>query len=185
MTLSWTLDVQQGFAFTPGSHATVGHLVMATVFGTALTADLMVTDPVTNASMPAAGVLAQVRWGETAQAPLSLTACVSEPNSIVLLQLEHQQQITSTAVVLDFGVYEYDAETGAYFGSFAPAQPPLDALVGKSGNTIELQVSSTPLQVKSLEVYEVSMTVQPPVPQLQELALAASASAKIIKPWGG
>ena len=185
MTLSYALDTAQGFTFTPGSRDSIGSLTAATICGTTLKADLTVTDPVTNASGLTAGVLAQVQWGETAQAPLSLTACVSEPNSIVLLQLEHQQQITSTAVVLDFGVYEYDAETGAYFGSFAPAQPPLDALVGKSGNTIELQVSSTPLQVKSLEVYEVSMTVQPPVPQLQELALAASASAKIIKPWGG
>jgi hypothetical protein len=184
MTLSFALDVQQGFSFTSGSHAAVGHLVVATVFGTALTADLTVTDPVTNASMPAAGVLAQVQWGETPQAPLSLTTYVSARNMIVLQQLE-QQQITSTAVALDFRVYEYDAETRAYFGSFAPKQPPLDALVGKAGNTIELQVSRAPLQVKSMEVYAVSMTVQPPAPQLQELAVAVSASAAIIKPWGG
>jgi hypothetical protein len=183
MTLSISLDVQQALAFTSGSHAAVGYLVMATVCGTALTADLTVTDPVTNASGLTAGVLAQVQWGETAQAPLFLTACVSAPNRSALQQLV-QQQITSTAVVLDFSVYEYDNVELVYFGSFAPEQPPLDALVVKTGNTIELQVSSTPLQVKSLEVYEVSMTVQPP-PQLQELALATNATAKTIKPWGG
>jgi hypothetical protein len=184
MTLSSTLDIQQGCAFTPGSHAAVGHLVMATILGAALTADLTVTDPVTNANMPAAGVLAEVHWGETPGAPLSMTAYVSERNRTVLQQLQ-QQQITNTAVILDFRVYQYDAGARVYYGSFAPKQPPLDALIGKSGsNTIELQVSSTPRQVKAIVLYEVTMTVQP-APQLQELAVAASASVAIIKAWGG
>jgi hypothetical protein len=183
MAISWTLNVQQGFSFTPNSHAAVGHLVMATVFGTALAADLIVTDPVTKANMPVAGVLAQVAWGETPQTPLSLAAYVSQHNRAAL-QLLQQQQVTSTAVALDFRAYQYDAEANVYYGSFAPKQPPLEALAAKTGNNIALQVSSSPLQVGSVAVYEVTMTVQPAPAQQQELAVAVSASEAVVKPWG-
>jgi hypothetical protein len=184
MPLSYALDVQQGFSFGSGSHAAVGHLITAAVFGTALTADLTVTDPAANASTPAVGVLAQVQWGETPQAPLSLAAYVSVSNHSVLTQLEHQQ-ISGTAVVVNFRVYEYDPVSRGYFVTFAPQQPPLHALVAKSGNTVQLRVSSTPLQVKSLQVYEVAMTLQPPLPQRQGLLVAESPATPLLKPWGG
>ena len=87
MTLSYALDTQQGFTFTPGSRDAIGALTAATICGTVLAADLTVTDPVTTATMPAVGVLTQVQWEESIQAPLSLTAYVSAHNRSALEQV--------------------------------------------------------------------------------------------------
>lgn len=183
MALSYALDVQQGFTFTPGSHDAVGYLSTATVCGAALKADLTVTNPLTNASMGAAGVLAQVQWAETAGAPLSFTVFVSAPNRGVLEQLV-SQQIASTAVILNFGVYQYDVRVQKYFCAFAPEQPPLEAVIAKTGRTLELQVAAVPTQVgKSLQAYEVTLTAGP-LPSVQVFKVAPSATDSVAKPWG-
>ena len=97
MTLSYALDTAQGFTFTPGSRDSIGSLTAATICGTTLKADLTVTDPVTNASTPAVGVLTQVQWEETVQGPLSFTFFVSAGNRGVLEQILSQQPVERPA----------------------------------------------------------------------------------------
>ena len=123
MTLSYALDTVQGFTFTPGSRDSIGSLATATICGTALDADLTVTDPVTNASTAAVGVLTQVQWEETIQAPLSFTFLVSAHNRGVLEQIL-SQQIASATVILNFSVYQYASPTQKYYCAFTPEQPP-------------------------------------------------------------
>jgi hypothetical protein len=50
MALSLSLNPQQGLTFNSGSQQPTGHLLSATLCGTALTADLTVTDPVAGSS---------------------------------------------------------------------------------------------------------------------------------------
>ncbi len=161
MTLSFALDTQQGFTFTPGSRDPIGSLTAATICGTALNADLTVTDPVTNASMPAVGVLTQVQWEESIQAPLSLTAYISADNRGVLGKLL-SQQISSTAVILDFAVYQYAASARRYFCAFTPQQPPLNGIISQAGGALFVNLADTPTQVTtSMAAYEVTLTAGP------------------------
>jgi hypothetical protein len=178
MTLSYALDTQQGFTFTPGSRDAIGSLTAATICGTALKADLTVTDPVTTASMPAVGVLTQVQWEESIQAPLSFTVYVSAHNRGVL------EQILSTAVILNFGVYQYAASAQKYFCAFTPEQPPLNGVISQAGGALFVNLAETPTQItKSLAAYEVTLTAGPAA-QVQILTVASTAPGSVAMPWG-
>jgi hypothetical protein len=183
MTLSYALDTAQGFTFTPGSRDSVGSLTAATICGTALKADLTVTDPVTNASTPAVGVLTQVQWEETIQAPLSFTFFVSADNRGVLEQIL-SRQTASTAVTLNFGVYQYAVGVQKYFCAFTPQQPPLNAVISQAGGALFLHVADTPTQVtKSLAAYEVVLTAGPAA-QVQVFTVASTTPGSVAVPWG-
>jgi hypothetical protein len=183
MTLSYALDTAQGFTFTPGSRDSVGSLTAATICGTALKADLTVTDPVTNASTPAVGVLTQVQWEETIQAPLSFTFFVSAANRGVLGQIL-SEQTASTTVTLNFGVYQYAAGVQKYFCAFTPQQPPLNAVISQAGGALFLHVSDAPTQVtKSLAAYEVVLTAGPAA-QVQVFTVASTTPGSVAIPWG-
>ena len=183
MTLSYALDTAQGFTFTPGSRDSIGSLTTATICGTALDADLAVTDPVTNASTPAVGVLTQVQWEETIQAPLSVTFFVSADNRDVLEQILSQQS-ASTPVALSFGVYQYAAGVQKYFCAFTPEQPPLNAVISQAGGALFLHLADAPTQVtKSLAAYEVTLTAGPAA-QVQIFTVASTAPGSVAMPWG-
>jgi hypothetical protein len=182
VTLSYGLDVQQGLSFAPGGQQGIGHLLSATFFGTALTADLTVTDPTTSTSGPAAGVLQQVQWGETPGSPISMTAYLSSQNATTLQQLL-RQTVTNLAVTFSFRVAEFDLQARVYYAAFGPQQPPLKALVGKSGSTLQLQLASTATTIKTAYLYAMSCTLMPP-PQMQPLIVAASATQRLVKAWG-
>jgi hypothetical protein len=183
MTLSYALDTQQGFTFTPGSRDAIGSLTAATVCGTSLKADLTVTDPVTTASMPAVGVLTQVQWEEGIQAPLSFTAYISAHNRGVLEQILNQQT-SSTAVILNFGVYQYAASTQKYFCAFTPEQPPLNGVISQAGGALFVHLSDTPTQITaSVAAYEVTLTAGPAA-QVQLLTVASTAPGSVAMPWG-
>jgi hypothetical protein len=183
MTLSYALDTAQGFTFTPGSRDSVGSLTAATICGTALKADLTVTDPVTNTSTPAVGVLTQVQWEETIQAPLSFTFFVSADNRGVLEQILGRQS-ASTAVSLNFGVYQYAVGVQKYFCAFTPQQPPLNAVISQAGGALFLHVADAPTQVtKSLAAYEVVLTAGPAA-QVQVFTVASTTPGSVAIPWG-
>ena len=183
MTLSYALDTAQGFTFTPGSHDSVGSLTAATICGTTLKADLTVTDPVTNASTPAVGVLTQVQWEETIQAPVSFTFFVSADNRGVLEQIL-SQQTASTPVALSFGVYQYAAGVQKYFCAFTPEQPPLNAVISQAGGALFLHLADAPTQVtKSLAVYEVILTAGPAA-QVQVFTVASTTPGSVAMSWG-
>jgi hypothetical protein len=183
MTLSYALDTAQGFTFTPGSRDSVGSLTAATICGTTLKADLTVTDPVTNASTPAVGVLTQVQWEETIQAPVSFTFFVSADNRGVLEQIL-SRQTASTAVTLNFGVYQYAVGVQKYFCAFTPQQPPLNAVISQAGGALFLHVADAPTQVtKSLAAYEVVLTAGPAA-QVQVFTVASTTPGSVAVPWG-
>jgi len=183
MTLSYALDTAQGFTFTPGSRDSIGSLTTATICGTALDADLAVTDPVTNASTPAVGVLTQVQWEETIQAPLSLTFLVSAHNRGVLQQIL-SRQIANAAVILNFSVYQYASPTQKYYCAFTPEHPPLSGVISQAGGALFLHLADAPTQVtESLDAYEVILTTGPAA-QLQALTVTSSAPGSIAMPWG-
>jgi hypothetical protein len=183
MTLSYALDTAQGFTFRPGSHDSIGSLSAATICGTTLKADLTVTDPVTNASTAAVGVLTQVQWEETVQAPLSFTFFVSAENRGVLEQILSQQN-ASTAVTLNFGVFQYAAGVQKYFCAFTPQQPPLNAVISQAGGALFLHLADAPTQVtKSLAAYEVILTTGPAA-QVQVFTVASTAPGSVAMPWG-
>jgi hypothetical protein len=183
MTLSYALDTAQGFTFTPGSRDSIGSLTAATICGTTLNADLTVTDPVTNASTPAVGVLTQVQWEETIQSPVSFTFFVSAQNRDVLKQIL-SQQIASTAVTLNFGVYQYAAAVQKYFCAFTPQQPPLNAVISQAGGALFLNLAEAPTQITtSLAAYEVILTAGPAA-QVQVFTVASTAPGSVAMPWG-
>ncbi|MDQ2814277.1 MAG: hypothetical protein M3Z75_21015 [Actinomycetota bacterium] len=183
MTLSYALDVQQGFALTPGSRDAVGSLTAATIDGTTLSADLTVIDPVTNASMAAVGVLSQVQWDEAVQAPVSFTVYVSAHNHGVLEQIL-AQQAASTPVTLSFGVYEYAASVQKYFCAFTPEQPPLSGVISQAGGALFLHLAAAPTQVtKALTAYEVTLTAGPAA-QVQLFTVASTAPGSVAMQWG-
>jgi hypothetical protein len=183
MTLSYALDTKQGFTFTPGSPEAIGSLTAATICGTALAADLTVTDPVANASRPAVGVLTQVQWEESIQAPLSFTAFVSADNRDVIEKIL-SQQIDSADVILDFGVYEYAASAHKHFCAFTPQRPPLNGIISQAGGALFLNLAASPTRVtKSLTAYEVTLTVGP-ADQVQALIVASTAPGSVAMPWG-
>jgi len=183
MTLSYALDAQQGFTFTPGSRDAIGSLTAATICGTALAADLTVTDPVTTASMPAVGVLAQVQWEESIQAPLSFTAYVSAHNQGVIEKIL-SQQVGSASVTLNFAVYQYAASAQHYYCAFTPEQPPLTGVISQAGGALFLNLAATPTQItKSLAAYEVTLTAGPAA-QVQLLTVASTAPGSVAMPWG-
>jgi len=156
MTLSYALDTAQGFTFTPGSRDSIGSLTAATICGTTLNADLTVTDPVTNASTPAVDVVKQIL----------------------------SQQIASTAVTLNFGVYQYAAAVQKYFCAFTPQQPPLNAVISQAGGALFLHLAEAPTQItKSLAAYEVILTAGPAA-QVQVFTVASTAPGSVAMPWG-
>ncbi len=183
MTLSYALDTQQGFTFTPGSRDAIGSLTAATICGTALATDLTVTDPVTTVSVPAVGVLTQVQWEESIQAPLSFTAYVSAHNQGVIEKIL-SQQVGSASVTLNFAVYQYAASAQNYYCAFTPEQPPLNGVISQAGGALFLNLAATPTQItKSLAAYEVTLTAGPAA-QVQLLTVASTAPGSVAMPWG-
>lgn len=186
MPLSYVLDVQQGVSSTASAqHNGVGHLVSANFFGSVLSADLTVTDPLTpGTSMLVVGVLSRVDWVETPSTPISMAVYVSAHNRAVIQPMV-ETTIKNTAVIVSFRVDEYDPARQVYFAAFAPQQQPplLKAVIGSKGAAPDLQINSNPTIVNNIQLYETSFSIAPP-PQSQNLTVAASASNAVVKPWG-
>lgn len=186
MALSYVLDVQQGFSPTGSTqHNGASHLLSATFFGSVLSADLTVTDPLKpSTSMSVVGVLSRVDWAETPATPISMTVYVSAHNRAVIQPIV-ETTIKNTAVVVNFRVDQYDSAMRVYFAAFAPQQQPapLKALIGNKGSAVDLQINSNPIIVNSTQLYEISFSIVS-TQQLQSLTVAASPSNAMVKPWG-
>ena len=129
------------------------------------------------------GVLTQVQWEETIQSPVSFTFFVSAENRDVLKQIL-SQQIASTAVTLNFGVYQYAAAVQKYFCAFTPQQPPLNAVISQAGGALFLNLAEAPTQITtSLAAYEVILTAGPAA-QVQVFTVASTAPGSVAMPWG-
>jgi len=94
------------------------------------------------------------------------------------------QQIASTAVTLNFGVYQYAAAVQKYFCAFTPQQPPLNAVISQAGGALFLHLAEAPTQItKSLAAYEVILTAGPAA-QVQVFTVASTAPGSVAMPWG-
>jgi hypothetical protein len=183
MALTLGFNIQQGVSYTPGSTQPVGHLLSANICGTALAADLTVTNPQTGSSIPAAGVLEEIYWGEGVGDPISITAFVSAHNQSALRQLLLPPGFPTTAVTVTFGTHEYDPEVRAWYAAFAPVQPPLSGLIQGKENP-QLIVDSTATVWGSAQLYKMSLAMVPPANKAQTLRLATSTTTQVLKPWG-
>jgi hypothetical protein len=182
MALTLGFNIQQGVSYTPGSTQPVGHLLSANICGTALAADLTVTNPQTGNSIPAAGVLEEIYWGEGVGDPISMTAFVSAHNQSALRQLL-QTIFSITAVTVTFATHEYDQEVHSWFAAFAPVQPPLSGLIQGKENP-QLIVDSTATVWGSAQLYKMYFAMVPPANKAQYLRLANSTTTQVTKPWG-
>jgi hypothetical protein len=100
------------------------------------------------------------------------------------LKMMTETVLTSTALALNFDVYSYDPVPRAYFSALAPQQPPLHAIVAKSGATPQLQAAAAPIRAGSLQVYEFSLVATPLPNQVQSFRVATNPTQVVTQPWG-
>jgi hypothetical protein len=183
MALTLAFDISQGLNFTPGNTRAVGHLLSANICGTALAADLTVTDPQTGSTTPAAGVLDEVAWGEGVGDPISMTAFISAHNHSTLQPLL-LKALPTTAVTVSFGTHEYDLEVRRWYSAFAPVQPPLSGQIQVVSRSPQLTVDSSATVWGPIQLYKVYFAMMPPANKTQALRLANSVTTQLVKSWG-
>lgn len=184
MALALNFSIQQGVSFSPGSIQAVGHLLAATISGQALAADLTVTDPQAGGSTSAAGVLAQIDWGEGTSDPISMSAFVSAQNQGALRQLM-LAALPTTAVTVSFLTHEFDPRASSWYSPFTPVTPPLNGSLHQTSQGPELTVATSATAVGSASLYQVDFTIMPPGGAVESLQVAASATQQSINTWGG
>jgi hypothetical protein len=180
--VSESLDLNQGFRFAASRQTPFGYLVTATLFGTALAADIQGFNVTTQTPQAVVGVLSDARWDGGPADPISLTAWLSAQNQQRVSSLLKAAQST-TAVTFDFTTYQYDPVARAFCRRFWPAAAPLQAMVQKLGSSLSISIDSTPWQGSGVQAWGMSITIVPK-PTQQSLMYAVSCQSKVRRPWG-
>jgi hypothetical protein len=179
------LDVYQGFNFRTDKHTSIGCVTTLTLGGAPLAADLQFTDPTSPATkrsvIPCVAVMSSVSWEGSVSGALQVAGQVSTANQ-QKVNLSVMSGITSSSVTLQMVVYEYDPMAKVYFKSLSSAAP-LNGNLEKAGTDVNLAVASDPsTEVASPRNFSLQFGVVPA--GAQQITLAASNVAKVVKAWG-
>jgi hypothetical protein len=189
-TVPFDYDCDMSYAFVPdpNQQERVGYVTAFAGLGLAqaLKADLTVTNPLTRATTPVVGVIAQFEWAGAVGDPLKIDMYVSQENAAQLKVLQQQALKTTKVTALNFSIINYDQETKQWFTQAAPQNPPLSGIV-PGGQNPELNVDLTPVPVKEgieVNVYQVSVQIAPGANQAYTLTFANSSTKPVVKAWG-
>jgi hypothetical protein len=187
-TVPFDYDCDMSYAFVPdpNKQERVGYVTAFAGLAQALKADLTVTNPLTRATTPVVGVIAQFEWAGAVGDPLKIDMYVSQENAAQLKVLQQQALKTTKVTALNFSIINYDQETKQWFTQAAPQNPPLSGIV-PGGQNPELNVDLTPVPVKEgieVNVYQVSVQIAPGANQAYTLTFANSSTKPVVKAWG-
>jgi hypothetical protein len=187
-TVPFDYDCDMSYAFVPdpNKQERVGYVTAFAGLAQALKADLTVTNPLTRATTPVVGVIAQFEWAGAVGDPLKIDMYVSQENAAQLKVLQQQALKTTKVTALNFSIINYDQETKQWFTQAAPQNPPLSGIV-PGGQNPELNVDLTPVPVKEgieVNVYQVSVQIAPGANQAYTLTFANSSAKPVVKAWG-
>jgi hypothetical protein len=187
-TVPFDYDCDMSYAFVPdpNKQERVGYVTAFAGLAQALKADLTVTNPLTRATTPVVGVIAQFEWAGAVGDPLKIDMYVSQENAAQLKVLQQQALKTTKVTALNFSIINYDQETKQWFTQAAPQNPPLSGIV-PGGQNPELNVDLTPVPVKEgieVNVYQVSVQIAPGANQAYTLTFANGSTKPVVKAWG-
>jgi hypothetical protein len=177
-------DVYQGFNFKKDKQSTVGFLTALKVNDQDLLVNLTAKDPTNpTTDLKAVAILDNAQWGTGVTDTIYLSGRIAVDNrqSLAVLLLN---DLTKVEVEINFSVYEYDPLAKSYYLAFHSNGAPVKGILEKRGSDLSLEVSDDPSgEVQSPQNFAVQIGVKP-APQAQEIHLATSQTAKIVKSWG-
>jgi hypothetical protein len=180
-SIDFTLNVDNGFAFSSDVHIAVGYITAWTLGSTALPADLSVQNPTNPAQfMNVVAVLSSETWTGNATNPISFDFRVSPNNrDEILISLATTNQPPVPA--LNFQIYNYDSELDVWYLAFGPegGQPVSTVVAASPALTVASSAASDPASPVN---YAGSVTFE--AAALTSLDYSSSSIHTVSEPWG-
>lgn len=177
-------DVLNAFKFNDASQTIVGHILELefTTSGTALKADISVTDPENPGSkVKVVGVLSNIHWEGGATDPLLLDGRLSYDDNQGLFQQGLSAKDGGTDIKIKFVIYKYDPKTKKYFKCFH-SDNPLECVITMGTETdVSQDIARDIPEPKNVPF---NMTLSPKSGSEQMLSLAFSTELKITRDFG-
>lgn len=181
----YSCNVSQGFNFQKDEQTIVGHINSIKVGETDMAVDLAVTDPENLAGdkVKVVGVVSMLNWNGGYADPIQFSCQVSNANKNSLTVKTHQD-LSNTAIVFQFTIYDYDPDQKKYYKAFHSNGTDLNGLVYKSGGDLSISIDGDQSQeVVSPKNFTFDLGVMPEDTE-QEIHMAVSVSDKLVKKWG-
>jgi len=179
-----SLDIEQGFNFKQDIQKTIGHIVAWTVSKQEIKADMKLKNPMDaiKTGNHVVGVLSSVTWGGGAGEPFAFKFNISTKNKQVIAKILHEQ-LTSTEVLLQFKVWDYDPVLKEWFVALNNQDANLKCLIKKEDKDLKLALSKEPGAIKSPENWGVELEVVAQ-PYEQGIGFCVSKGVNVAKIWG-
>lgn len=181
---SFTCSVRQGFNFEKDSQEPIGYINFLKIGDMEMAADLDVTDPMNVAKqIKVFGVVSGIHWNGGYAEPVTFSAQVSVNNKNGLATLLHKS-MPNTEVDFQFTIYDYDTDAKKYYQCFHSNAQKLRGMVLKQGGELAMNVNmGQSSEVVSPKNHTFQLGVMPR-DFAQQIHLAFSSSAKLVKAWG-
>jgi len=175
------LDAHQGFNFNGTVHTNVGFITALTINSTALSADLIVENPVSHANMHVVGILDSESWDGTVAGTMQFHARVSTANKSTVTSIL-QNTLSTLNMQLNYEIFSY---SNSYFESFSPLNnQPIAVVLQKNGTQPEISMAGTPnSDITSPQNYELGFTNGPSATVVDTLVYVTP-SNRIVKAYG-
>jgi hypothetical protein len=179
------LSQKQGFNFDKSGQDPIGFINALTIGTTVIEGDLQLRQPTASRSWDAksVGVLGRIAWGGASSDPIELTAYVSAQNRQRIEQLL-KQPLASSALRIDFVVYNFDPIAKKYVRAFYPNDVPLRGQIRKTGAESPLKLGDKGTDVVEPENWALSIVIAPPTGMAQ-LTYTVPNTSSTDKVWGG
>jgi hypothetical protein len=177
--VSYSCDLSAVIASSADSQTPACYVTQLQIGSVTLTADLFAFDHATATSKTAAAAFIQnYAWNTATTGPMKFNVLVSAANA---QRLKAMGVPKTTATTVGFSVKAFDAMKKAYFVALAPTATLTSAITASS-----LQVGTTPADANGAKLYQVTFDIVPPKAPAaaQNITLATSSTAKVVKPWG-
>lgn len=184
-TFQKNCDQYQGYNFKKDVQTAVGYITSLKIGDTTLSVDQTVKDPMSPADdLKVVAVLTGALWELGPTDALYFSGQISVPNKQAV-QLLTYKDLTKVEVVVKFAVYDYDPVEKKYFKCMLGADDAeLNGILEKNGSDLNLSVADeASREVQSPENFSFQTGIKPQ-PSAQEITIATSFSAKVVKAWG-
>jgi hypothetical protein len=194
---SFECNPASGIKPDPNEHKRVGYITAFQGLGLpSLRADIKVASPYlglpayggkslsTGNTAEVVGVIEKFEWSGGQGDAIQLDFYVSQQNA-VQIKTAMQKALTSAKVdQLGWWIADYDQSAKKWYEQAYPASSRTITAIIAGKNNPDLNVNLTPVAVKNVTLYKVSMKVAPAANMQYRMFLANSSTTSVAKPWG-
>jgi hypothetical protein len=185
-----------GIKSDPNEYKRVGYITAFRGMGLSLTPDIKVAPayqgpaiysgkPVTTSNTAqVVGVIEKLQWNGGQGDAIQIDFYVSQNNAMQLKRVM-QQALKSTKIdQLAWWIVDYDQAAKKWYEQAYPASSPAITGIIAGNNNPQLDVNLTPVTIKNVTLYKVSMKVAPAASMQYSLHFATSSQQSTVKAWG-